>query len=301
MGTLLSGGRGATRPSLRVSGRESPDAGVSGGKAPQSASPARQRAGAHPTGGRLGGIRKGGRGSRSYSRLASPLSAKKRALHARPIIEATSADFDIREDSGCLPVAQSPAADWQPRQQSLFVNETRLTRRPSGRKIYLLAVHVFALHLNHGETLAEPRKARVYLIHKRACFHRHYQRRKVERVSTGFTNSVHGARILSFTKIETLAHSRALTYRFLRVQALPLVWTRFSRPRTSRGFVAECPRHSPASRPWPCPVRDRVQSENSPCPRPDRARSQSATMSGPCPQTYPCPVRIRAKVHSGSA
>jgi hypothetical protein len=55
--------------------------------------------------------------------LPAFLSAHQSALHACPIIQATSADLDIREDSGCLPVAQSPAADWQFRQQSFFVYE----------------------------------------------------------------------------------------------------------------------------------------------------------------------------------
>jgi DsbC/DsbD-like thiol-disulfide interchange protein len=52
------------------------------------------------------------------------LTAQESALHARPIIQATSADFDIREDSGCFPVTQSPAADWQSRQQLFFADET---------------------------------------------------------------------------------------------------------------------------------------------------------------------------------
>jgi hypothetical protein len=75
------------------------------------------------------------------SRPAS-LSPQQSALHTCPVIQATSADLDIREDSVCLPVAQSAAADWQPCQQSLFVNETGLTSRPGGRKICLLAIHV---------------------------------------------------------------------------------------------------------------------------------------------------------------
>ena len=61
--------------------------------------------------------------------LSASLSAQESALHARPVIQAASADFDIREDSGCLPVAQSPAADWQSRQQLFFAYETSLACR----------------------------------------------------------------------------------------------------------------------------------------------------------------------------
>ncbi len=56
--------------------------------------------------------------------LPAFLSAQQSALHARPVIQATSADLDIREDSGCLPVAQSPAANWQSREQLFFADET---------------------------------------------------------------------------------------------------------------------------------------------------------------------------------
>jgi hypothetical protein len=127
----------------------------------------------------------------------------------------------------------------------------------------------------------------MYLLHKRATIRRHHRHERAERgVSTGFTNPVQGASKLPRTKVETLTHSRAFTYRFWRVQALPLSQLRFLCPRNGRGLDAECPRHSPASRPWPCPVRDRVQSENSPCPRPNRVRAvtvliQSAAAHSP--------------------
>jgi hypothetical protein len=85
---------------------------------------------------------------------------------------------------------------------------------------------------------------------------------------------------------------------FSHGHALLLVKTRILRPRSGRGLDAECPRHSPASRPWPCPVRDRVQSENSPCPRPNRVRNQSTTMSGPCRQTCPWSVHVRGRVQA---
>jgi len=58
--------------------------------------------------------------------LPASLSAQQSALHTCPVVQATSADLDIREDSGCLPVAQSPAADWQFGQQLPFVHESPL-------------------------------------------------------------------------------------------------------------------------------------------------------------------------------
>lgn len=76
-------------------------------------------------------------------------------------------------------------------------------------------------------------------------------------------------------------------------QALLLRQRRFLRPRSGRGLDAECPRHSPASRPWRCPVRDRVQSENSPQPRHDRVRVQSVTVVSPRPQPRPQSVHVR--------
>lgn len=76
-------------------------------------------------------------------------------------------------------------------------------------------------------------------------------------------------------------------------QALLLRQRRFLRPRSGRGLDAECPRHSPASQPWPCPVRDCVQSANSPHPRHGCAHVQSVTMSWPCPHPRPQPVHDR--------
>jgi len=64
--------------------------------------------------------------------LPASLSAQQSALHTCPVIQATPSDLDIREDSGCLPVAQSPAADWQFCQQLLFVHESPLVTRISG-------------------------------------------------------------------------------------------------------------------------------------------------------------------------
>ena len=58
--------------------------------------------------------------------LAASLSAQQSALHSGPIVQAPSADFDIRQDSLCFPVTQGPPADWQSRQQLLFVNGSGL-------------------------------------------------------------------------------------------------------------------------------------------------------------------------------
>jgi len=76
-------------------------------------------------------------------------------------------------------------------------------------------------------------------------------------------------------------------------QALLLRQRRSLRPRNGRGLNAECPRHSPARQPWQCPVRDRVQSENSPHPRHDRVRVQSVTVFSPRPQPRPQSVHVR--------
>jgi hypothetical protein len=82
--------------------------------------------------------------------------------------------------------------------------------------------------------------------------------------------------------------------------ALLLPRGRFLSPRSDRGLDAGCPRHSPASRPWPCPVRNRVQSENSPHPRHDRGRVQSVTISWPCPHPRPQLVHIRGRVRTAN-
>ena len=83
-------------------------------------------------------------------------------------------------------------------------------------------------------------------------------------------------------------------------QALLLRQRRFLRPRSGRGLDAECPRHSPASGPWRCPVRDRVQSENSPHPRHGCAHVQSVTISWPCPHPRPQSVHVRDRVRAAN-
>jgi hypothetical protein len=81
-------------------------------------------------------------------------------------------------------------------------------------------------------------------------------------------------------------------------QALLLRQRRSLRPRSGRGLDAECPRNSLASRPWPRPVRDRVQSETSPHPLHDRGRGQSVTVSWPGPQPRPQSVPVRVHVRA---
>jgi hypothetical protein len=71
------------------------------------------------------------------------------------------------------------------------------------------------------------------------------------------------------------------TSSLFHTQALLLRQRRSLRPRSGRGLDAECPRNSPANRPCPCQVRDRVQSETSPHPRRARGRVQSVTVSSP--------------------
>ena len=93
---------------------------------------------------------------------------------------------------------------------------------------------------------------------------------------------------------------RAFLIMFKTVQALLLRQRRILRPRNGRGLDARCPRYCPASRPWPCPVRDRVQSEASPHPRHDRVRVQSVTVSGPCPHPRPQSVPVRDRVRAAN-
>ena len=83
-------------------------------------------------------------------------------------------------------------------------------------------------------------------------------------------------------------------------QALLLRQRRILRPRSGRSLDADCPRHRPASRPRPRPVRDRVQSKNSPHPRHDRVHIQSVTISWPCPHPRPQSVPIRDHVRAAN-
>jgi len=81
-------------------------------------------------------------------------------------------------------------------------------------------------------------------------------------------------------------------------QALLLRQRRSLRPRNDRGLDAECPRRNPASRPCPCPVRDRVQPVTSPHPLLDRGRGQPVTVSWPRPQPRPQSVQVRVHVRA---
>jgi hypothetical protein len=83
-------------------------------------------------------------------------------------------------------------------------------------------------------------------------------------------------------------------------QALLLRQRRSLRPRNGRDLNAECPRRSPASRPWQCPVRDRVQSENGPHPRHDRVRVQSVTVFSPRPQPRPQSAHVRGRIRAAN-
>ena len=91
-----------------------------------------------------------------------------------------------------------------------------------------------------------------------------------------------------------------VTPSLFHTQALPLRQRRFLRPQNGRGLNAECPRHSPARQPWPCPVRDRAQSENSPYPRHDRVRVQSVTVFSPRPQPLPQSVHVRDRIRAAN-
>ena len=55
--------------------------------------------------------------------LAASLSSQQSALHTCPVVQASPSDLDKRQDSLCFPVAQSPAADWQFRQQLFFADK----------------------------------------------------------------------------------------------------------------------------------------------------------------------------------
>ena len=65
------------------------------------------------------------------------LPPQQSALHTCPVVQATSSDFDMGDDSLGFPIAQCPAADWQFRQQLFFVNEVHLTRR----HLFWFAIH----------------------------------------------------------------------------------------------------------------------------------------------------------------
>jgi hypothetical protein len=94
-----------------------------------------------------------------------PPRCRRRSLHARPVIQATSADLDKGQHSFSFPVAQSPAAHGQPDQQLLFINETWFAPhavfqcvqtgwRRDSQKIFLFTIHA-------TETLCEAESGRV--------------------------------------------------------------------------------------------------------------------------------------------
>ena len=162
-------------------------------------------------------------------------------MHARPVIQATSADFDIRENPARFPVAQSPAADWQSCQQLFFAYETSLAcrclvmfgadatvphvltaRRHDAQKIFRFTIHA-------KKTLCEAATGR--LCHTR-------------RISnTAVTQSVLSICPIASAKQanrflpdrQWIGIRKGATYRFWTAQALLLVKTRFLRPRNGRG------------------------------------------------------------------
>jgi len=110
-------------------------------------------------------------------RLSASLPSQKRGLNRCPVVQATPADFDMRNDSLGLPVPQGPAADWQLRQQSFFVNETLLARRclvlfgadatfphvRTGRRRDARKIFPFTIHAMM--TLREAATGRAYQTH----------------------------------------------------------------------------------------------------------------------------------------
>lgn len=214
-------------------------------------------------------------------RQTSPLPPQERALHARPVVKAPSADFDVGQKSLRFPVAQSATADWQPRQQLLLVNEASLAwrtvpghvragRRQSGstREIVLFTVHKSALRFIRERAYGNGCDAR--------CI-----------TSTGFQKRLTGQReeesVHSICPIASLERtSRPLiepqgagirrlgTYRFSTGQALPLSWLRILCPCNRRGDAGTYPGEQPLS-----------------CPQPQSVRGRSGTVASPRPQ--PCP------------
>jgi hypothetical protein len=75
-------------------------------------------------------------------------------------------------------------------------------------------------------------------------------------------------------------------------QALPLVFTRFLCPRSSRGEPAERTRDMNRSRPQPRKFRERELIQNRPQSRLIHVREQSMSAFNPPPQSRPQTVRI---------
>ena len=83
---------------------------------------------------------------------------------------------------------------------------------------------------------------------------------------------------------------------FNRGQALPLGFTRFLRPRSSRGEAANQPRDMNRPRPQTRQIREREPAEGSPQSRLIHVREQSMSAPSPRPQARSQTVRIRERI-----
>ena len=83
---------------------------------------------------------------------------------------------------------------------------------------------------------------------------------------------------------------------FNMMYALPLGFTRFLRPRMSRGADARQPRNIDRAWPRTRQIRDLEQSTNKPQPQPIRVREQSMSALSPRPQARSQTVRIRERI-----
>ena len=83
---------------------------------------------------------------------------------------------------------------------------------------------------------------------------------------------------------------------FSRGQALPLGFTRFLRPRMSRGEYARQPRNIARSWPRTRQIREHAQSTNKAQAQPIRVREQFLSALSPRPQARSHTVRIRKRI-----
>ena len=83
---------------------------------------------------------------------------------------------------------------------------------------------------------------------------------------------------------------------FNRGQALPLGFTRFLRPRMSRGQYARQPRNIARSWPRTRQIREHAQSTNKAQAQPIRVREQFLSALSPRPQARSHTVRIRKRI-----
>jgi hypothetical protein len=83
-----------------------------------------------------------------------------------------------------------------------------------------------------------------------------------------------------------------LVIMFKTGHALPLVGTRFLRPRSSRGESAEQPREVCGSWPRARKIRDLDSVGHRPCPQTIRVREQSVSAFSPRPQSRPQAIHV---------